>query len=337
MVLEEIVKQRKRQLVHELASGVVVEVYQFTHDMQTWKTGKIFNPTDKKRALFGIGARGNSILNFTAKGRDAKFLVDVQGKKHELEDMMDQSFKVKHTGILKPYFTVLNDDLGMMVTGFSSWNVSFVDWLQKQTAQPGIAGRYLSAQEMDILITIYKAIDEIWRNGYTSDHLADQGSYVFIDSRIKILPSVIRLQNPADVDFMVLRNAFADMIQNHLSPVWPNPELIDFILLLRNGVAGTKDILDHPILLAPKRRQLLYQSLYIPNMSINKATTLKQQIPVIANWQTTVPQHNRVLASIFNGQTFANDTCGELHFASVTSCHYLQHLKRLRQCVGVLL
>ncbi|KAF6989671.1 hypothetical protein CFC21_006978 [Triticum aestivum] len=326
---------------HVLVSGVVVDAYEFDDVSKPLKSGHILHANKREDIPFSIV--GQKLEGSMTGKTPACFLVSENTELTRMKNVLKMGFNLKNVGILKPIFVAQSDQnpqvvpqgqvpppdpqLPKVVSGFSPYDQSFIDWLTSQNVNMKTRGPYLFKEEKQMLRTAYAAIDEMWNNDYTCDSLADPASYVMIGWRIKILPHLIRRKVQTDIDVMPLRTAFADLIENNLASLWANPELHDFILLLKKEKARTvDDIFGHPILLTPGRRQILYRTFSTRRISVNMKNFLNK-IPFSPHWRVNKPHNHVVLDSICQNRTFSNDVVGALMFADMVSRHYVEHAK----------
>lgn len=191
---------------------------------------------------------------------EACFVVDTPSQQDKVQDMIVRSSRLKHVGVLKPYIAGFNNQISQVVSAFSVPTSSLHDWLGNKLP---VQATDIPTEVQQMIRTGYLAIELIWREGSTSDHFADINSYAMIDNNLKINPMYTRAKVEGD-DKMRLRRDFGQMIQDNIYSIWKDGELLDFIELLGNPAAmETNDVLEHPVLLSPPRRELMYQVQYV--------------------------------------------------------------------------
>ncbi|EMS56396.1 hypothetical protein TRIUR3_25669 [Triticum urartu] len=150
-----------------------------------------------------------------------------------------------------------------------------------------------------------------------------------------------------------LRVAFGEMIKNAIHSRWEDDELLDFIDLLGYQTVGVGDVLGHPVLLSPHRRQLMYHKFHSEIPTDNQRNWLRANADPGANWKQVASNFDPTLKSIIAYQVrqvmrpsimsssdddlvqhpsgFSQNVFGALHFSSVVTAHYHQHFKRFTQ------
>ena len=92
-------------------------------------------------------------------------------------------------------------------------------------------------------------------------------------------------------------------------------------------------ILGAPVLLLPARRELMYHRYYQTRLLKQQVAWLQDKAYLGDEWKKTLSIADPVLKSIIDyqegqaGGGFKLNFKGTLHFASVVSCHYVQHFK----------
>ncbi|KAM3254054.1 hypothetical protein ACQJBY_047901 [Aegilops geniculata] len=198
------------------------------------------------------------------------------------------------------------------------------------------------------------AIEKIWSAGSTSDELANSASYYMIDNRIKINPLLTRTRQVGEDDKIPLRIDFGNMIRNTIYNKWEDNELLDFIDLLGYQAAEVEDVLGHPVLLSPHRRQLMYHRFDTEELHDDQRNWLLANADPGAHWKLVASRSDPTLEKILAyqarivmedddaeqfgdgwlarwGEGFPIDFFGALHFSSVATAHYGQHFKSFTQ------
>ncbi|XP_044949050.1 uncharacterized protein LOC123398665 [Hordeum vulgare subsp. vulgare] len=132
-------------------------------------------------------------------------------------------------------------------------------------------------------------------------------------------------------------------------------ELLDFVDLLGYEAAGVEDVLGHPVLLSPHRRQLMYYQFDTDKLLANdRRNWLQANAYPAAGWILFASGFDPILKKIIAYQakqfisknqwkrygddylvrcrrSFELDFFGALHFSSVVTGHYSQHFKAVTQ------
>ena len=78
----------------------------------------------------------------------------------------------------------------------------------------------------------WTAIEYIWSMGFTCDDLDKLSTYVMTSTTVKILPFVIHSRLPTDSK-LTLREKFADLLDNHIAPLWADLEFGELTHLMK--------------------------------------------------------------------------------------------------------
>ncbi|XP_037441075.1 uncharacterized protein LOC119309095 [Triticum dicoccoides] len=261
--------------------------------------GKIFPSWWESRKISG--------LELTPIQGKAMFLVKAQNQLASVEDMMARSSTLNHIGILKPFLGGVNTQISQVVCGFSSTTKTLDDWLK--TKQVSDKKTSIPVEVQQLIGTAYMAIEKIWSAGSTSDELADSASYHMIDNRIKINPLVTRTRQVGEDGKIPLRIDFGNMIRNTIYNKWEDNELLDFIDLLGYQAAEVEDVLGHPVLLSPHRRQLMYHRFDTEELNDDQRNWLLANADPGANWKLVASRSDPTLEKIlaYQARIFMGD------------------------------
>lgn len=76
----------------------------------------------------------------------------------------------------------------------------------------------------------------MWKKGFVCTGLDDPKTYRMLGSKIKIIPFAICRKSQNDNE-MIHRLAFAKLLENEIDPKWKDPDLKEFIKLMKNPTA----------------------------------------------------------------------------------------------------
>lgn len=312
--------------------GISSDIYQFSNDStKHWKEGHIFHANGMQDLSFE-GGRIKALDDNNR--RNAVFLVHDTNKAKDVEDMMTRSLNLKHVGILKPCAVGYNSSISKVISVYCGSVLTLEDWIEAQKKKA--TSTTIPDEVQELIRTGYMAFQTMWLGNCTSDHLADARSYHMMEDTIKIDPLCIRARSHDENNKIPFQEAFGKMIMTYIYPVWKDVELEDFVELLTNPrVRATGDILGHPVLLSPSRRELMYPEYNkVPVRGMRKKY-LEEHASPQAGWMDKARAEDPALKSIIDRQArrggFSLDFRGALHFATVVTSHYHEHFKNTAQ------
>lgn len=305
--------------------GTSVDAYQFNYVPKYQRnSGVIFSASNAQQLTFHDGTIASSEDN----KREALFLTHEAIEKKEVEDMMVRSITLKSRGILRSYIAGYNTQISKVVSAYRVTSIGFGDWLEAERKK-GPLLTSIPDEVKEIIRIAYLAVEAIRVAGSTSSRLDEVSSYHMIENRIKIDPMCIRDRDDEDDD-MVPRNAFGDMILNHIYRVWKDEELRDFVDLLKNPEAREDHILGAPVLLLPDSRELMYHRLHKTPIRDKQLAWMEANGTPQPGWIERAKNRDPTLKKIIDERRvpFPTDFKGALQFANVVTAHYLQYFQK---------
>lgn len=319
----------------KFSSGLMMELYEFITDndstSQTPKVGRLFRPTSMDQLTFTKGLlnrAGHIQMKYQSKVKavDVKFWIKERAELTQMKEMVDRCLILKHNGILKALACADSDQLSKLVIACEKFDLTLQEWFDQKGALAIPKGDYLSDQGKDIVRSGWTAIEYIWNMGFTCDNLEKPSTYVMTGTTMKILPFFIRPRLHTDSK-LTLREKFADLLDNHIAPLWTDPEFSELTRLMKCQDASFELVLGHPVLASTEERLLMYRIAYYPHMTMDQLTALHASASVDPNWVQGASRLDPAFNDILPGN-FTRDVVGALKFAVVISCHYRQ--KRMK-------
>lgn len=320
----------------KFASGLMMELYEFITDIndstsQTPKAGHLLRPTSMDQLDFckGLLNRAGHIQMKDKKRKkavDAKFWIKERAELTQMKEMVDRGLILKHGGILKALACADSDQLSKLVIACENFDLTLQEWFDQKGALAIPNGDYLSDQGKDIVRSGWTAIEYIWSMGFTCDDLDKLSTYVMTGTTLKILPFFIRSQLPTDSK-LTLREKFADLLDNHIAPLWADLEFGELTCLMRCQDASFELVLGHPVLASSEERLLMYRIAYYPHMTMDQLNALQANASVDPNWAQGASKLDPAFNDILQG-SFIHDVVGALQFAIIVSCHYAQRRRK---------
>ncbi|KAG0543000.1 hypothetical protein BDA96_02G152400 [Sorghum bicolor] len=318
-----------------IASGLMMELYEFITDIndstsQTPETGHLLRPTSMHQVDFVKGLLNKAghiqLKDKRRKQAVAKFWIKECAELTQMKDMVDRGLILKHDGILKALACADNDQLSKLVVASKNFDLTLQEWIGQKGALAIPNGDYLSDQGKDIVRSGWTAIEYIWSKGFTCDHLDKLSTYVMTGPTLKILPFFIRPKQATDSK-LTLRENFADLLDNHIGPLWADPEFGELTRFMKCPDASFEHVLGHPVLASSNERLLMYRIAYYPHMTSDQLAALEAAASVDPAWAQRARNLDPAFLHILQGN-FTPDAAGALQFAIIVSCHYAQRRKK---------
>uniref|UniRef100_A0A0E0EYR9 Uncharacterized protein n=1 Tax=Oryza meridionalis TaxID=40149 RepID=A0A0E0EYR9_9ORYZ len=303
--------------------GVAVSIYKFKYggvDCE-WYNGQTFLNTSIED-------------KFTKdKPREVSVWTCPQDKRHEVELPVSLLWGLNHSAIMKPIFTTHNKDSEKIVVGFTRFNMKFHTWINNQkVVKPD---GYLPFDGVVMISSVLGAISEALKKNCKFVGLDNKFSYVMLDYKIKILPFNIRRGNDdKDADRSEQLLAFSDLLFNELHPKWQDPDLKEFITLMRKPDIMIDQLLEHPLLLPPDIQELSYRKLWLNHLSFEQGNLLYSSQDY-NHWKQNIPQDEAVLIDMLNSGNYLDTFAGAFEYGRDTSSHYMTNSRRLNQGILV--
>uniref|UniRef100_A0A0E0BBI8 Uncharacterized protein n=1 Tax=Oryza glumipatula TaxID=40148 RepID=A0A0E0BBI8_9ORYZ len=235
---------------------------------------------------------------------------------------------VNHFAILKPIFLTYNKKIQKIVVGFTRYNKKFDSWINsQQIVQPD---GYLPSEGVSMISDVLRAMSEISKNSCKFVGLENMSSYVLLDNRIRILPFNIRrgsADKDADIADQLL--AFSDLLLKKLYPKWKDVDLMEFISLMHEPDTTIDQLLEHPLLLLPQKRELVYRKSWIRDLSNDQEDLI---VSIEYNgWKSKIPVDEDVLQFMLKTGYYDDDFNGAFKFSHDTSSHYMARARQLNK------
>uniref|UniRef100_A0A0E0ITE1 Uncharacterized protein n=1 Tax=Oryza nivara TaxID=4536 RepID=A0A0E0ITE1_ORYNI len=228
----------------------------------------------------------------------------------------------------QPIFLTYNKKIQKIVVGFTRYNKKFDSWINsQQIVQPD---GYLPSEGVSMISDVLRAMSEVSKNSCKFVGLENMSSYVMLDNRIRILPFNIRrgsADKDADIADQLL--AFSDLLLKKLYPKWKDVDLMEFISLMHEPDTTIDQLLEHPLLLLPQKRELVYRKSWIRDLSNDQEDLI---VSIAYNgWKSKIPVDEDVLQFMLKTGYYDDDFNGAFKFSHDTSSHYMARARQLNK------